>query len=496
MPEVIAHTTDGATLHFPDGTDPSIIQKAIKSHISAVMAPPPPPDPRAPSANVIKPVSGGLNQATPSNYMVGNPSTAAEGANNSIEFLRNILPPAAGAVAGAVATPYTGGLGTAAASGAAYTGVDALLKQLKIGNKESIPDSLKDSLVQAAINEAGGKIIGGVWKAAKAFRAVDQPEILKFLPTASQALQAEGKHPTVASILKYVEDHFAPGTKAAAQEVSAQEGSQLGYKEAAKIAGRSQQFKTLEDPNKVAEFISKELPLENVREGLATKAVPYATDPASLDKLIANPTRLQDALTRSQGSGAGINARQDIAAYRLARMQQEATTLGPNGVVKVDPLKVAASLNDPEMAASNKILFSGKQMSNIQQFYKNFAETQDKLQGFGGFGKLRLAMEGIGLTGSLAHALITGNAAPVAVALAPIGVEIGLAGLAKTLSNPKTARLMLALANNEALGVSDQFAAKVIMQAIQGATGNLINKDGSKTPFQVKGGQMVPLEGQ
>src|ERR1017187_9069984 len=121
--------------------------------------------------------------------------------NPTIDMLRNILPPAAGAAAATVATPYTGGLGTFAAGTAGYTGMDQLLKSMKSGtSSESIPASLMDSLTSAVINEAGGRIIGGVWKGAKAFAAADQPEILKFLPTASQALKAQGTVPTVSRL--------------------------------------------------------------------------------------------------------------------------------------------------------------------------------------------------------------------------------------------------------------------------------------------------------
>jgi hypothetical protein len=50
---------------------------------------------------------------------------------------------------------------------------------------------------------------------------------------------------------------------------------------------------------------------------------------------------------------------------------------------------------------------------------------------------------------------------------------------------------MLALANNEALGVSEQYAARMIMKSISGTGAYLVGSDGSKTPVQVgKDGQL------
>ena len=77
--------------------------------------------------------------------------------------------------------------------------------------------------------------------------------------------------------------------------------------------------------------------------------------------------------------------------------------------------------------------------------------------------------------------------------LKDIAVELGLAGVGKSLTNPKTARLMLALANNEALGVSDQYAARQLMQSLKDTTVNLVGADGSKTPVRIQDGKLVPL---
>ena len=150
MPEIVAHAPDGTELHFPDGTDPSVIQSTVKKHLGQ-------PSTTNPYDNLVTPrqdIPKGPPQ-TP-----GGPSYVEPIASDkTIDFMRNILPPAAGAAAATVATPYTGGLGTFAAGTAGYTGMDQLLKSMKSGtSSESIPASLMDSLTSAVINEAGGQI--------------------------------------------------------------------------------------------------------------------------------------------------------------------------------------------------------------------------------------------------------------------------------------------------------------------------------------------------
>src|ERR1017187_1656108 len=111
MPEIIAHAPDGAELHFPDGTDPSVIQGAVKKHLGQ-------PAITNPYDSLITPrqdIPTGLPQ-TPGGPTYQTPLAS----DKTLEFMRNILPPAARAAAATAATPYTGGLGPFAAGTAGY----------------------------------------------------------------------------------------------------------------------------------------------------------------------------------------------------------------------------------------------------------------------------------------------------------------------------------------------------------------------------------------
>ncbi len=433
----------------------------------------------------------------------------------ALEASRYILPPAAAAAAGSAAAPVTGGLGSFAAGTAAYTALDTLLKRLKSGDKVPLGEDLLSSAGEGLLNETGGRVIGKGISTVKAFNKLGTPDpssILNLKPTASQALASTGDHSIATSIMKFLEDHFASGSKAAAQTESARLGSEKGFKIAAKEAGRS--VSTIKDPNAMFGLIetglvpessvgpvtikpkpvSRSSPVSGQYEVIpgVVKEVPFATDPASLDKLFRDPVKLQDALTKGQAAGVGYNVRQDMAGYQLSRIQEAATSRAADGSIRIDPVKIQNALYDPEMIASNKILFKGSNgLSNAQQFYKNLAYTQDKP----GTSRILRYANTIGIPMSLIHSAISGNVAGAAAAGSLVGVELSAAALAKALTNPQSARLMLAMANKDALGVSEQYAARMIVKAISGSVINLVNQDGSKTPAKVGfGGELKPLD--
>ena len=543
MAEIQVHAADGAILHFPKGTPDTAIQSAIRSHINQVMQPPAPVDQVSKNAAAMH-TQGPMPNGSPSDYLLDNPilksgEPSDNIRNTSVDVVRNIAAPAAAIAGGTFAAPsasFTRGVGPIVAGTAAYALTDAALKQLKSSKTSSVSDDLKNSALQGLLNEVGGRLIGGTIKAGKAFNALGTPDpesLLNLSPTASQALASTGDHPILASITKFLEDHFAGGSKAAAQANSAQLGIKGGMAIAAKEAGRSPS--TIANPNDMVKLITGEMvpaetqaagkivprtadyqPIEIVPQknsfidrgtGVTPitqtrvtgpvqqvpipgayeilpgviKKTPFATDTASLDALLRDDTKLQNALTKSQAAGLGINVRQDLAGYRLARLQQSATNLS-NGVQTIDPDKVLKGLSDPEMSASNKILFKGSNgLAKMQQFYKNLATTQDTP----GTSRILRYANTIGIPMSLMHSAISGNMAGVAAAGGMVGMELSAAAIAKALTNPQSARLMLALANKEALGVSDQYAARMIAKAISGTTVNLVSQDGTKTPMQM-----------
>ena len=570
MPEIIAHTADGIVLHFPEGTDPAIIQGAIKQHINQVMQPPGPPSfdtQKARNASAVKPIGP---TGSPTGYLFGNPQSVEDLRNNVVDKARFILPPLAGAAAATAAAPsapFTLGAGPIAAGIGANSAIDFLLKQLQSGDKLTA-DELKDSLKQGTLNEVGGRLLTGALKAGSAFRNAGVPDaasmaILK--PTAGQMANSP--------FLKWVEKTLAPGSKAAAADRSARAGSQVGFNLAGKEAGRS--ATTVQDPNTMVKLITGELvpeesvgaqkilqrtadyqpikitpnettpghyatgintsnfdPKLSINQNLAqnpipltqtqvtssgvtqvpipgayeiipgvVKKVPFATDPASLKALMDDPVRLQDALTKSQAAGVGYNVRQDIAGLKIARIQQAATTV-ENGKMRINTDALENEFNTAtkqgaDAAESNRIIFKGsKNLSTIKQFYTNLAQTQDKPSSIP-FRNMMIKGDAFILGMGMMHAAFSGGSLE---ALGPaagfVGIQLGAAGLASLLTKETSGRIMLALANKSAVGVSDAYAGRMLMKGLSGTVNYLVHSDGSKTPVQFGPGGEPKVVGQ
>ncbi len=467
-------------------------QKAILQHLSSLgggVAP------KGDYSKLVTPESQDPTKSLP-------PDTSGQyqrtqGANSTndflIENLRSILPKAA-AVA---ASPYGGPV----SSVPAYLGTDALLQKMKSNPQEQsfasralgfqpggAASTITNSGEQAAILGASEKIISGVWRGLSAFKDVAKDKILDYLPTASQALKASGQSPTMASVLKFVEDHFAPGTKAAALERSGGAATDIGEKLVAKTAGRS--VATANNPQDMAELISSQI---DTRPGASLVSTPKT--PAQIDSLIANKTQLESAIKAAQTNGVGTkNITDDLAGFRLSRILQNSTTDTPSGGKLIDPQKLYEQFHDPELTGSHKLLF-GKDQSNIEQFFRNVSAAQEK-SGSSSSMAHRLLWYDVGAaTASLPMSMFTGNLIPAGVAATGISMQVGMSQLAKLLTEPSTARLMLNLANGSALGVSERYAARAITNTLKNSIVQLTQPDGSKTQVTLtKDGKLVPVE--
>lgn len=537
MADTIAVTPDGVEHKFLEGTDPAVIQRVIKQHIANVMKPPPPVNQNAINAAAVHPV--GPTQS-PSGYLYGNAQTPEELRNNIVDIVRTIGSPLAGAgaaVAAAPSAPFTLGAGPVAAGIAGYTALDTLLKQLKSDKKTTLGEDVKDSALEGTLNEVGGRLIGGVYKTGKALANAGIPDpqsILNLAPTAGQVLKSTGQHPWLAAIVNSLENTFAGGSKAAAQANSAELGVAKGMRMAAKEAGRS--VGTVSNPNDMVKLITGELvpeerqlagkivertadyqpikvvpsethfidtsngpspftqtrvtgPVEQVPvpggyeilPGIIKKT-PFATDPASLNALIADDVRLQDALTKSQAAGLGTNVRQDMAGFHLARIQQDATKI-VNGVTTIDTDQVLTALSNPKMASSNKVLFRGSTgLDNMKEFYKTLGQTQGQV---GGGSRILRYANTFGLPMSFLYSAMHGNAAGMGASAGMAVLELSAAGLAKLLTTQQSGRLMVALASGAPLGVSDQYAARMVMKSLSGTPNYLVDGKGNRTPVQV-----------
>src|ERR1700677_4269971 len=138
--EVLAHLEDGTTLHFPEGTDPSIVQKSVKSYLSK----PQTPEPQTGFKGLLQKLSGGPLSLSPEEQSKGReilsaPSTELGGKTTNADLVEGSRPFTIGPAlaAGAEAASYTPGgplakaiVGGTAAAGI-YLGADTALQKLK-----------------------------------------------------------------------------------------------------------------------------------------------------------------------------------------------------------------------------------------------------------------------------------------------------------------------------------------------------------------------------
>jgi hypothetical protein len=232
MADVIAQLADGTELHFPEGTDPSVIQATVKKQIGQVAAPQSPADKfRAASIKAAGGQQSDIDQYNKDNSFTGQMNTTLQNA-------RPFSIPAAAEVAGTAASMTPGGLipkaivgGTAGA--ATYVGLDSLLQKLS-GHE---PD-LGDSATQLGINEIGNQTVQAFMRGAKGVLPYAKQALGKLEPTFSQL--------TDSKLGKFVEDVFAPSQKAGAITNSAGLSRDELLAASKKLSGRA--TSTLEDP--------------------------------------------------------------------------------------------------------------------------------------------------------------------------------------------------------------------------------------------------------
>jgi len=224
----------------------------------------------------------------------------------------------------------------------------------------------------------------------------------------------------------------------------------------------------------------------------------FFKDLPQLNKTIADPRKLQDVLSAAQENGIDTNVKKVLQQYQFSKIFNNATSrdivkgVKPSNVVRINPESFNKDWLKSEMQDSLKKLYSANQRADIEQFFKNVAYTQEKIEGNPIAKKFWVMRGAVGISAGLLTGGITGS--HIAMPVGAIGALVGAEAVGKLLTNPKTARIMVALAGGEPLGVTEQYAARAIVQGLAGSTIALLNADGSKTPVQIdQKGQMNPV---
>lgn len=439
--------------------------------------------------------------------------------------LINVIRPFAGQAAGSLAATGTAlipGVGeTGVAEGLAntqgYALVDGILQKLRTGDQNPTwGEAFGEGEKQALINAVGGKIIGGLFRGAQALRSADTPEIYKFLPTTSQALEAHGMH-ILGTSAKLAEDIGASGAKTAALDRAGGAGFTQALRFVNLLNGRMAGINS--DPSKIADNLKFALtdgiePAENP-SNYKSWSPQFRKSPAGqpqytisqdvadtfrngkntfqvLDDALApgNADKLSKILVAGQANGqVGLNVKQDLQAYQFMKMIQDGAKYDSSGAfVRFNPDQIKKVWNNTDMQQSLQVLYGKDGKKNVTDFLQNIFNTQDKVLGSGttaGYMRNRAlwaATGGFMLGSELLHNL-TGTLAGLG---GITGMYVGANTIGRALTNPKVARTLVALAGGEPLSEGKQFLTKQLMDSLQGASLAIVDSKGVKHPGRVE----------
>lgn len=176
--DVIAKLADGTELHFPEGTDPSVVQRVVKQHLGAkpneaaqVAALPD----AAAQSKATQPQIGDPNAKLSQSQLgdsavAGQPTAASllEASVPGVFAAKHPIQAAAtipGALLGAAAAPA--GIAGAALTGAAGAGMGTQVSQVLTGKNPLSSESLNETGQNTAIGGATGAIAGSISPIAK-----------------------------------------------------------------------------------------------------------------------------------------------------------------------------------------------------------------------------------------------------------------------------------------------------------------------------------------
>jgi hypothetical protein len=235
------------------------------------------------------------------------------------------------------------------------------------------------------------------------------------------------------------------------------------------------------------------------------KIIDNANSPLpQVEATLADPQALQRALTAGEidfKAGKGTNgptgelslgkataSKKDWAAARLQSAWSSGESVDDQGNPVLNIQKVQNAFNDPRMLNSNKLLFNSEGQSNINQLFKTIALTQSKPNG-SWLPKVTAVRAGIRIAPALIGYGSGGASGALEGAASTVGAELGFSALTKLMTNPKTARILIHAAGGQALGMSEQMAARQISSAIEGLGLAVVDRDGTKKKGYLQEGQ-------
>ena len=388
MPEVQAHLADGTILHFPDGTDPSIVQGAVQNYLKAPTQQTKPDDSGWNLHDFLTGKGGlireGGSQLKDAANDLTTPGSRLKGTNELLQGATKLAAPVAigasipGLVSGGLAgllpslARFATTAGTGYAAGKVAGGVEGAL---------GAPKDLSD-LTETLGNFAGG-IAGdeGVTAAkaliSRAKGGVLSPELENFAklkPTLSQWMQklSETGDSGIAGHLqpaaKMAEDYLTPGAKAADVKASGQLAYNQMIGQGADLSGRA--------PSVVANPTAQAMRVQVAAENTLKAYENESNSQAQIARLVAEgaPQPLSDGSAIVKGP-TQIQSTLQTAKSIVDRDGQNIRGTPPDSI---------ASVNEAHRLLSDTRAKFDDQGQLISADPLNFGEAWDWKQQYGG----------------------------------------------------------------------------------------------------------------
>lgn len=392
--DIQAHLDDGSILHFPVGTDPQVVQGAVKKQIqqgSFDRMKKQLVDRGAFSQDEADKLLGSKVGEAPDLAKVGQVVKARtlDAAGNAVKDAKpfSIAPALTAGETVAGLTP--GGLVPKAiaggvAAGTAYFGLHGALNRIQNYLKGTNEDD--NPATDLAINEAGTGVAKGVMKAGKAVLPPTMEALAKLSPTFSQfasSPEAGGVANLLSKGTKYFEDLFAPGAKSAAVSNSGRLASGEIADQASKLSGRAKS--TVQNPH----FFAQKIQTDDLQN--AYKAY---TDQSNKQAGIVN-LFAEGAPQVVQSTTPVIS--QDLEGLAQSQTGKKFANLPPEQQTAVLDLAKQAGIQPYDQAATQRVVKGPIQLNGTLQKAKALVDSTKDLQ----YGPTPDSVEGLNVASRL-----------------------------------------------------------------------------------------------
>lgn len=222
-----------------------------------------------------------------------------------------------------------------------------------------------------------------------------------------------------------------------------------------------------------------------------------------IDAVLYDEVKMQRMFETGQIKAGGkqitfANPKKNLGAYGFVKFIDDATD---HSTATINSETLLHKWNAFKVTDAGKKLYNNNQIADISQFFEKLSHVSQQIgdRGASKYLTLRLGTATAALGGGLISGIVSGQVRGVQTAGAIIGGAIGMHQLGKLMTNPDTARLMIAAVSGGPLGMAPAVASRLIGRALRGQeisvetkdpNGNVINLNGkvdSMGKFQIAG---------